>query len=100
MGPLLPGSGATALSPLGSLREVHAHLAEFNTAPDGAPSRSAATQFLYGPGYSVEIATTEPVMQGIITVTDDDIAMPVLFRLVRVLKWRMMDMESGRIFGE
>lgn len=101
MGPLPPGGAPSAMSPLGSLREVRARLAEYNTSPDGAPPRTHGTEFLYGPGFSIEIATSsEPVMQGIITVTEDDIAMPVLFRLVRTLKWRMMDMESGRVFGE
>ena len=88
-------------SPLGSHREVKAALENFNTGPDGsARSASAGTEVLHGPGMIVELATTtESVMQAMVTMTDDEIAWPVLERVCRTLKWKMVDLESGRSFG-
>lgn len=86
--------------PLGSLREVRKLLADFNTAPDGAPSKGMGTDFLYGPGFTVELPTTnEFIQQAIVSVVEEDIALPVLMNACRKLGWRMLDMESGRTFG-
>ena len=88
-------------SPHGSHREVKAALEHFNTGPDGsARAASAGTEVLHGPGMIVELATTtESVMQAMVTMTDDEIAWPVLERVCRTLKWKMVDLESGRSFG-
>lgn len=88
-------------SPLGSHREVKAALEHFNTGTDGsARAASAGTEVLHGPGMIVELATTtESVMQAMVTMTDDEIAWPVLERVCRTLKWKMVDLESGRSFG-
>lgn len=85
--------------PLGSLAEVVRALADFNTAPDGAAS-SGPTRSLYGPGMVVEVGTSQPrIMQAMVTVIEDDMAWPVLSRLCRRLGWKMMDIDSGRVFG-
>jgi hypothetical protein len=85
---------------LGTAAELRRTLADFNTAPDGSVSKSMGTQFLYGPGFLVEVASTqELVTQAIITLQDEDIGLPVLFRLCRASGWKMVDIESGRTFG-
>lgn len=93
------GSGG-GMPPLGTLKEVFKTLADFNTSTDGSPDKGTGTRLLHGPGFVIEVATAlDPVSQGIVTINDEDIALPVLFRLCRFVGWRMMDMESGRTFG-
>lgn len=89
------------VGPLGTPKEVREILAQYNTAPDGSPrSSSLGTEVLHGPGLVVELATnTSEVQQALVTVTDDDIAWPVLSRLCKAAGWKMMDVESGRVFG-
>jgi hypothetical protein len=92
------------LSPLGSVREVVDLLSCFNTAPDspGAASRAEASgvAVLYGPGLIVELPTgVDEVSQAMVTVTDEDFAWPVLWRLCSQNGWRMMDPDTGRTFG-
>jgi hypothetical protein len=54
----------------------------------------------YGPGMIVEVATSaEPVAQAMINVNDEPIAWPVLSRLCQAMKWRLMDVESGRVMN-
>ncbi len=85
---------------LGRLDDVRAKLAEFNTSLDGGAGKSMGTEFLYGPGFTVEVPTMqEKVAQAIVTLQDEEIGLPVLFRACRALGWKMMDMESGRVFG-
>lgn len=85
--------------PLGSLAEVRHALSRFNTATDGAAPRGA-TEMLHGPGFVVELALgIDPVSQVIASINDEDIAFPVLMRVCRELKWRLMDVETGRILG-
>jgi hypothetical protein len=86
--------------PLGTRREVGEMLACFNTAADGAASSNGGTEFLYGPGMTVEIPTsTETVNQAIASISDDEIALPVLMNMCKKLGWKLMDIESGRVFG-
>jgi hypothetical protein len=48
----------------------------------------------------VEIpTTTDSVAQAMVTMTDDEIAWPVLERACRALKWKLVDLETGRSFG-
>jgi len=87
------------LPSMGARREVIAALARFNTAPDGA-TRNTGMDVLYGPGMILEIpATNDEVAQAMVTVTDEDIALPVLLRLCKTLGYAMVDLESGRSFG-
>ena len=84
---------------LGTLEEIIRLLADFNTAPDGAPAKGA-TRSLYGPGMIVEVATSQKrINQAMVTVVEDEVAWPVLSRLCRRLGWKMMDIDSGRVFG-
>lgn len=95
-----PGDGG-ALTPLGSRKEVEDALARFNTARDGSEPKGMGTLMLYGPGMTVELPTSfDTVSQLMASVNDEDIAWPVLVRMCRDLQWQMMDVESGRVFGQ
>ncbi len=96
MGPERNGGPA----PLGSRREFTQKLASFNTAPDGALPSNSGTEFLYGPGMTVEVPTSvDTITQAIASVSDEDIALPVLMKMCKQLQWKLMDIESGRVFG-
>lgn len=93
--------GPQSGGPMGTIGEVKEVLARYNTAPDGS-SRSASlgTEVLHGPGLIVELPTNQDeVTQALVTVIDDDIAWPVLSRLCKAAGWKMMDVETGRVFG-
>lgn len=94
----VPGSGTP---PLGSRRDIREHLARFNTSGDGTePKASRGTEVLYGPGMVIEIPLNmDSVAQAMVTMSDEDIAWPVLMRLCKELSWQMVDLESGRAFG-
>ena len=84
--------------PLGSLCVVKEAFAPYNTAPDGGPG-NATIELLHGPGMIVEMPMNQDeIQQAMITVTDDDIAWPVLSRACRQLGWTMVDLETGRTF--
>lgn len=89
------------LPPLGTIDEVAEKLADFNTAPDGSQrSPSAGTVVLHGPGLVVELPMgLDRVTQGLVTLIDEDVAWPVLMRLVKNLPWKLLDLETGRSFG-
>lgn len=87
------------LQSMGTIEEVKETFSRFNTAEDGSPSRTGMV-ILYGPGYVVEIpAFGEEVRQAMVTVKDEDIAFPVLWRLCKKCGWKMMDPETGQSFG-
>jgi hypothetical protein len=91
---------AGAPVPLGSRRTLTETLAGFNTGPDGGVPSSSGTEFFYGPGMTVEIATSmEQISQAIVSISDDEIALPVLMKMCKQLSWKLMDIESGRVFG-
>ena len=88
------------LEPLGTFKEVAAHLNDFNTSTDGSPDKGSGMRLFFGPGFVIELPTSgEKLTQGMVSLNDDDIALPVLFRMCRKLGWRMTDIESGRTFG-
>jgi len=89
------------LPPLGTFEVVAGALADFNTAPDGtARSPSAGTHVLHGPGLVVELPMgLDRVTQGLVTLVDEDVAWPVLMRVIRTLPWKLLDLETGRSFG-
>ena len=92
-----PGSG---LEPLGTFKEVASYLGDFNTATDGSPDKGTGMRLFFGPGFVIELPTSgDKIVQGMVSLNDEDIALPVLFRMCRKLGWRMTDMESGRTFG-
>jgi hypothetical protein len=86
---------------LGTHTAVKDALARYNTATDGTVrSKTAGTEVLHGPGMIVEIpTTTDQVQQAMVTMTDDEVAWPVLERACRALKWKLVDLETGRSFG-
>lgn len=91
---------AAAMTPLGALDEVLAAFGKHNTAPDGAPPKRPGAQVLYGPGMVVEASVSKgEVTQAMVSVSDDDIALPVLMRLCKGQGWRIVDLETGRAFG-
>lgn len=84
---------------MGSCRDVQSALSNFNTAHDGDP---ATPGVLYGPGFTAElpmVGPDDPVGQVSVTITEDDAAIPVLFRICRRLGWRLVDPDTGRAFG-
>lgn len=100
---LMKSSGTPGKSggPLGLPRQVREAFASFNTAPDGGPGPSSGIELLHGPGMTVELPAAGEkvdVQQAMITVTDDDIAWPVLSRACRANKWTLVDLESGQAF--
>ncbi len=85
---------------MGKVREVLDLLARFNTSADGSPSDGQPLIRLYGPGISIEMSTSnDPVVQAMCHITDETIAWGVLERVCRATKWRLMDMETGRLMG-
>ncbi len=89
-----------ALPSLGTGKQVKSILELYNTSPDGSPGRSLGTEVLYGPGMVVDIPTSsEAVTQIMASVTDEEIAWPVLSKLCRDRKWKLVDLETGRTFG-
>jgi hypothetical protein len=74
-------------------------IAQYNTAPDTSPETMGVA---FGPGFRLElpfVADSDPINQALITVTEEDNAWPVLFRMCRENDWRLLDPESGRTFG-
>lgn len=94
-----PSAKGEPAEPLGARREVLSSLARYNTAPDGGRS-ATGTERLWGPGMVVELPLGEgDVPQAMVSVTDEEIALPVLMRACKALGWVMVDLESGRMFG-
>lgn len=94
-------AAASALNavPLGTLSEVVDALAEFNTASDGSAD---SMNVLHGPGMIVQLPFVGPrddVAQLLVTLNEEDVAFPVLERICRTLRWKMMDPNTGRTFG-
>jgi len=89
---------------LGTLRDVLAQLARFNTSSDTLeqkrPDPESFSVRLYGPGMYVDVPTGQAeVRQVMIECYDPDLAGPVLVRLCREAGWRMQDVETGQMFG-
>lgn len=87
--------------PLGSFAEVAELLSNFNIAHDGSTA-AEAFGVLHGPGFVVQlpmVGPKDPVSQVIVSMSEEDIAWPVLIRVCRALGWKMMDPQSGRTFG-
>jgi hypothetical protein len=85
----LPDGG---LAPLGRRRDIESGLATRNTAAERPGGHT-----LYGPGIELELAPgQDPVTQMMLTISDEDIAWPVIMRLARELQWKILDPNSGR----
>lgn len=93
------GGSPGELASMGPVAHVLSSLALYNTAPDGS-RRNTGMEVLWGPGMVLEIpAGVDEVSQVLATITDDDIALPVLMRACKALGWAMTDVETGRSFG-
>lgn len=52
---------------------------------------------LYGPGIELELPPEQdPVLQMLLTVSDEDIAWSVILRLAREMQWKILDPSNGR----
>ena len=96
-----------AMEPLAVLRDFLATVGRHNIAGDGSGPTGLGVvpgmMLLFGPGCIFEVpGDGEPateVMQAMVSVTDEDFAWPVLSRLCKEQNWKMMDPDSGRMFG-
>lgn len=94
-----PGDEPGSLMSLGSMREVRELFAGFNTATDGTEPSSGIV-VLHGPGFVAEIATfSDQINQVMIHVKEQDIAFAVLWRLCQKAGWKMLDPDTGQLFG-
>lgn len=80
------------LSPLGNRRDIEDALSLRNTASD-----RPGGHVLYGPGIELELPPEQdPVLQMLLTVSDEDIAWSVILRLAREMQWKILDPSNGR----
>ncbi len=108
------GSGGTGggMEPLGTVSTLIMSLKHFNVWPDGSGPMgfgdALGSATLYGPGFIVELpyastGASSPdraeITQALVYCNDDDYAWPVLSRICRANKWKLMDPDSGRTFG-
>lgn len=101
------GGGTGGMLTLGQCDSVVQTLAHWNVSPDGSGpegwGETPGMATLYGPGCVMELPTGGDgkleLSQVMVTVTDEDFAWPVLSRLCKANSWKMMDPESGRMFG-
>jgi len=81
-----------ALAPLGTRKEVEGSLVKHNTSAERVGS-----DVLYGPGIELQLPPNQdPITQMLLTLTDEDIAWPVIIKLARDLQWKVHDPGSGR----
>ncbi len=107
------GRSDGGLEPLGTLRAVTKALGNYNIAPDtsgphGYGERMGVALF-FGPGLVAEAQLPDDpssnrgegpeIVQILVSATDEDFAFPVLMRLCREQKWKMLDPDSGRTLG-
>lgn len=95
-----PGSGPGKMRPLGPRRDILKTLANFNTAPDGSRSGEGIA---YGPGMVVQFpmsgGASDDVNQVLVAINEDEIAWAVLQNICRQTGWKLMDPDTGRVFG-
>lgn len=84
-------STSEAMPAIGTRREILDQVAPFNTAPDVNGSNA-----LYGPGFIIELPPHEPITQMLLTIVEEEIAWQVIMRLAKQLRWKLLDMTSGR----
>ncbi|MSR33413.1 MAG: hypothetical protein EXS12_01200 [Phycisphaerales bacterium] len=83
------------LGAIGSRADVVKSLSLRNTCAD-----IEGGQVLYGPGVNIELTPDQdPVLQMLLTITDDDIAWTVIMKLAKDLQWKVLDPTSGREFS-
>lgn len=84
-----------ALATLGSRGELESALAIRNTTAE-----AAGCDVLFGPGIELHLAPNQdPIMQMMLTISDEDIGWTVIMRIARDLHWKILDPNSGREFS-
>ncbi|MEC9372371.1 MAG: hypothetical protein VYC34_00940 [Planctomycetota bacterium] len=99
VGPARGDGDSSESEPLGTKREVLKALSKRNTAPDGSKDGFGVA---YGPGIRVELPFVDDrddVMQVMVAIIEEELAWPVLQRLCKEMRWRLLDPTSGRVFG-
>ncbi len=83
-----------SVAPLGNRTDVLKTLAQHNIAPD-IPNG----EFLYGPGINIQLPMTgnNDITQLLCSLRDEDVAWPVLMKLIPDTDWALMDPDSGRV---
>ncbi len=82
-----------SLAPIAPRRELLRELARYNTAPESQDE----TDILFGPGIRLELPPgQDPVVQMLLTLTEEEIGWLVLRRLAGAFNWRVVDPDSGR----
>ena len=83
------------LGAIGSRADVVKSLALRNTAAE-----CEGGEIMYGPGVNIELPPNQdPVLQMLLSITDDDIAWTVIMKLAKDLQWKILDPASGREFS-
>ncbi len=81
------------LQPIGARDDIRRQLADRNTGPEN----DEAPDVLYGPGIRIEQTPgQDPITQMLVTITEEEIGWLVLTRLIRELRWRLVDPNTGR----
>jgi len=88
-----PPAEGMSLAPIAPRRELIRELARYNTAAESADEPDV----LFGPGIRIELPPMQdPVMQMLLTLTEEEIGWLVLRRLAHTFGWRVLDPNSGR----
>jgi len=88
----VPKEGAS-LAPIAPRSDLVRDLSRFNTSPE-SPDES---DVLFGPGIRIELPPgQDPVMQMLLTLTEEEIGWLVLRRLAGEFDWRVVDPDTGR----
>lgn len=86
-------TGGMSLAPIAPRKELVQELSRYNTAPESTDNADV----LFGPGIRIEMPPgQDPVMQMLLTLTEEEIGWLVLRRLAQKLNWKVLDPESGR----
>jgi len=80
------------LPPIGSRDELLGRLSHYNTAPESEQS----DEVLFGPGIRLEMPPGDSINQLLLSITEEEIAWPVMLRLCRDFKWSILDPNTGR----
>lgn len=87
-----PAEGMS-LAPIAPRQEIVNDLARVNTAPESPDQPDV----LFGPGIRIELPPSQdPVMQMLLTLTEEEIGWLVLRRLARQFNWKVLDPDTGR----
>ena len=82
-----------SLAPIAPRRDLLRDLALHNTAPESTDEQDV----LYGPGIRLEMPPgQDPVMQMLLTLTEEEVGWLVLRRLAGKFNWRVVDPDTGR----